>query len=159
MGTAAAAAPVPAGRGPPCLHALPGSLPAPYNLPAPPPPPPLQIWVDCGKIVQDLLKNQQTKIYFGEPVKESYVPNYYSVIKNPMDLGTIKSTCLRRLQAGQEAAGRVHEEAADGSSSSCCISRMCASACFGGVWRPLQLLLEKRTETNAAARRSGAEQH
>ncbi|KAL4421258.1 hypothetical protein ABPG75_010549 [Micractinium tetrahymenae] len=49
-----------------------------------------KIWVDCGKIVQDLLKNQQTKIYFGEPVKESYVPNYYSVIKNPMDLGTIK---------------------------------------------------------------------
>ena len=28
-----------------------------------------QIWVDCGKIMQDLLKNQQTKIYFGEPVK------------------------------------------------------------------------------------------
>ena len=51
----------------------------------------VQIWVDCAKIVQDLLKNQQTKIYFGEPVKESYVPNYYSVIKNPMDLGTIKS--------------------------------------------------------------------
>lgn len=47
--------------------------------------------MDCGKIVQELLKNQQTKIYFGEPVKESYVPNYYGVIKNPMDLGTIKS--------------------------------------------------------------------
>lgn len=56
-----------------------------------------QIWVDCGKIVQDLLKNQQTKIYFGEPVKESYVPNYYSVIKNPMDLGTIKGAPLPPL--------------------------------------------------------------
>lgn len=53
-----------------------------------------QIWVDCGKLVQDLLKNQQTKMYFGEPVRESYVPNYYSVIKNPMDLGTIKSELL-----------------------------------------------------------------
>lgn len=50
-----------------------------------------KIWVDCGKIIQDMLKNQQTKIYFGEPVRESYVPNYYQVIKNPMDLGTIKA--------------------------------------------------------------------
>jgi hypothetical protein len=61
--------------------------------------------VDCGKIVADMLKNQQTKIYFGEPVKESYVPNYYSVIKAPMDLGTIKG---ERWQAG---AGRPWEHA------------------------------------------------
>ena len=50
----------------------------------------LQIWSDCIRIVQDQLKNQTTKLYFGEPVKESYVPNYYTVIKNPMDFGTIK---------------------------------------------------------------------
>lgn len=55
-----------------------------------------KIWVDCGKLVQDLLKNQQTKMYFGEPVRESYVPNYYSVIKNPMDLGTIKTKIEQR---------------------------------------------------------------
>ncbi len=52
------------------------------------------MWVDCGKILQDLLKNQQTKTYFGEPVKESYVQNYYAVIKNPMDLGTVKGEAV-----------------------------------------------------------------
>ena len=74
-------------------------------------PRPLQIWVDCGKIVQDLLKNQQTKMYFGEPVKESYVPSYYSVIKNPMDLGSIKGERMgdllerRWLQGAPPAVG------------------------------------------------------
>ncbi|KAI3423977.1 hypothetical protein D9Q98_009811 [Chlorella vulgaris] len=56
-----------------------------------------KMWVDCGKILQDLLKNQQTKTYFGEPVKESYVHNYYAVIKNPMDLGTVKAKNENRL--------------------------------------------------------------
>jgi hypothetical protein len=109
------------------------------------PPPPLlapQIWVDCGKIVQELLKNQQTKIYFGEPVKESYVPNYYSVIKNPMDLGTIKSAlpCFPALFLGLAAA------------TGCIREAFCASGCLclaahQGKQRPRQ----QRAATRGAA--------
>jgi hypothetical protein len=62
-----------------------------------------------------MLKNQQTKIYFGEPVKESYVPNYYSVIKAPMDLGTIKGEAL----AGR-LSGRPSWEQAGVGSCFCC---------------------------------------
>eukprot|EP00887_Chlorella_sp_A99_P005831 scaffold1.g5831.t1 len=54
------------------------------------------IWQTCLKIIQELLKNSNTKTYFGEPVKVEYVPNYYQIIKNPMDLGTIKSKLERR---------------------------------------------------------------
>lgn len=49
------------------------------------------IMQQCGRLVADLLKNSNTRLYFGEPVKESYVPTYYQIIKHPMDLGTIKN--------------------------------------------------------------------
>lgn len=48
------------------------------------------IWSACLKIMQELLKNGSIKLYFGEPVRRDYAPNYYDVIKKPMDLGTIK---------------------------------------------------------------------
>jgi hypothetical protein len=48
------------------------------------------IWQACLKIMQELLKNTTIKLYFGEPVRRDYAPNYYDVIKSPMDLGTIK---------------------------------------------------------------------
>lgn len=48
------------------------------------------VWTACMKIMQELLKNSTTKLYFGEPVRRDYAPNYYDVIKSPMDLGTIK---------------------------------------------------------------------
>ena len=35
------------------------------------------IWQTCLKMVQELLKNSNTRTYFGEPVKVEYVPTYY----------------------------------------------------------------------------------
>ena len=35
-------------------------------------------------------------IYFNEPVKTSVVPDYYKVIKEPRDLGTIKKQLQRK---------------------------------------------------------------
>ncbi len=37
------------------------------------------------------------QLYFDKPVDKRIVPDYYTIIKNPMDLGTI-STKLRRRQ-------------------------------------------------------------
>lgn len=50
-----------------------------------------KIWGLCTKIMTELLKNSQTKLYFGEPVHRDKFPGYYEVIKEPRDLGTIKS--------------------------------------------------------------------
>lgn len=52
------------------------------------------LWQTCLRIIQELLKNTNIKLYFGEPVRRDYAPNYYDVIKNPMDLGTIKRECV-----------------------------------------------------------------
>ena len=49
-----------------------------------------KIWQNCTRIMADLLKNQNTKAYFGEPVRGDLYPAYYETIKNPRDLGTIK---------------------------------------------------------------------
>lgn len=49
-----------------------------------------KLWQGCTRIVAELLKNQNTKVYFGEPVRADLYPNYYEMIKNPRDLGTIK---------------------------------------------------------------------
>lgn len=54
-----------------------------------------RIWGHCSKIIAALLKNRDTKIYFGEPVRADLFPRYYTVIKDPRDLGTIKSESLR----------------------------------------------------------------
>ena len=43
-------------------------------------------WGEFGDIV----------IYFNEPVKTSVVPDYYKVIKEPRDLGTIKKQLQRK---------------------------------------------------------------
>lgn len=49
-----------------------------------------KMWQNCTRIVADLLKNGNTKLYFGEPVRGDYYPGYYEIIKEPRDLGTIK---------------------------------------------------------------------
>jgi hypothetical protein len=50
-----------------------------------------RIWGNCSKILAALLKNRDTKVYFGEPVRADFFPKYYTIIKDPRDLGTIKS--------------------------------------------------------------------
>lgn len=49
-----------------------------------------KVWQNCTRIVADLLKNQNTKLYFGEPVRGDLYSGYYEIIKDPRDLGTIK---------------------------------------------------------------------
>lgn len=49
-----------------------------------------KIWQNCTRIIADLLKNQSTKLYFGEPVRGDLYAGYYEIIKDPRDLGTIK---------------------------------------------------------------------
>ena len=49
-----------------------------------------KVWQSCTRIVADLLKNNNTKLYFGEPVRGDLYAGYYEIIKDPRDLGTIK---------------------------------------------------------------------
>ena len=49
-----------------------------------------KLWQNCTRIIADLLKNGNTKLYFGEPMRGDYYPQYYDIIKEPRDLGTIK---------------------------------------------------------------------
>lgn len=50
-----------------------------------------RIWGMCTKIMAEMLKNSHTKLYFGEPVHRDKFPGYYETIREPRDLGTIKS--------------------------------------------------------------------
>ena len=54
--------------------------------------PPVSWAEKCGTILQKVLDSlgleQQ---WFDRPVDEYYIPGYYSKIKNPMDLGTMKN--------------------------------------------------------------------
>lgn len=54
------------------------------------------LWAACSKIMVSLLGNQRTRQYFGAPVDATYAPGYYTVIKNPMDLGTAKTKLDQR---------------------------------------------------------------
>jgi hypothetical protein len=49
-----------------------------------------KLWQGCTRIIADLLKNQNTRLYFGEPVRGDLYPGYYEIIKEPRDLGSIK---------------------------------------------------------------------
>lgn len=50
-----------------------------------------KLWQNCTRIIaEDLLKNGNTNLYFGEPMRRDYYPGYYEIIKEPRDLGTIK---------------------------------------------------------------------
>lgn len=49
-----------------------------------------KVWSQCLKIINEILKNNSTRMYFGEPVHRDKYPGYYETIKNPRDLGTIK---------------------------------------------------------------------
>ncbi|KFM27509.1 putative pleiotropic drug resistance protein 2 [Auxenochlorella protothecoides] len=49
------------------------------------------LWAQCAKILAALNGSGRTKQYFGQPVDANYAPGYYAVIKNPMDLGTVKT--------------------------------------------------------------------
>ncbi len=49
-----------------------------------------RVWSGATKILQELLKNQSTRIYFGEPVRRDLFPRYYEVIADPRDLGSAK---------------------------------------------------------------------
>ncbi|KAF8315176.1 Bromodomain-containing protein, partial [Clavulina sp. PMI_390] len=46
----------------------------------------------CGKIITDLYKKQYAAFagFFYDPVDENIAPNYYKVIKKPMDMSTMK---------------------------------------------------------------------
>eukprot|EP00058_Branchiostoma_floridae_P006406 XP_002591894.1 hypothetical protein BRAFLDRAFT_125529 [Branchiostoma floridae] len=47
----------------------------------------------CEDILQKLMRNKSS-IYFRKPVDVEDVPDYYDVIKKPMDLTTIKNKCV-----------------------------------------------------------------
>jgi len=55
-------------------------------------------WKACGKILQKMLKQRHAWV-FSEPVDPVAldIPNYYNVIKNPMDLGTIQKKLDKTL--------------------------------------------------------------
>ena len=92
------------------------------------------IMQQCGRLVADLLKNSNTRLYFGEPVKESYVPTYYQIIKHPMDLGTIKSEQTQNGRAAAEAAARSRKTpAASGSRRRACVRSPAASVATGSA--------------------------
>lgn len=46
----------------------------------------------CSRIANDLYKKQYSHFaqYFYDPVSEEYAPNYYKIIKRPMDLSSLK---------------------------------------------------------------------
>jgi hypothetical protein len=50
-----------------------------------------RIWGMCTKIVAEMMKNTNVRLYFGEPVHRDKFPGYYETIKQPRDLGTIKA--------------------------------------------------------------------
>jgi hypothetical protein len=50
-----------------------------------------RIWGNCMTIIRDLLKNTNTRLYFGEPVHRDKFPGYYETIKEPRDLGTVRT--------------------------------------------------------------------
>jgi hypothetical protein len=50
-----------------------------------------KVWNACSRILAEVLKNRDTKTYFGEPVHRTMYPDYYNIVKEPRDLGTIKS--------------------------------------------------------------------
>ncbi|XP_078679744.1 tyrosine-protein kinase BAZ1B-like isoform X3 [Branchiostoma floridae x Branchiostoma belcheri] len=47
----------------------------------------------CEDILQKLMRNKSS-VYFRKPVDVEDVPDYYEVIKNPMDLTTVKNKCV-----------------------------------------------------------------
>ena len=49
-----------------------------------------RMWGLCTKIIAELVKNTNVRLYFGEPVHRDKFPNYYDIIKQPRDLGTIR---------------------------------------------------------------------
>ncbi|KAG8897981.1 hypothetical protein FRB99_007738 [Tulasnella sp. 403] len=53
----------------------------------------------CGKILQDMYRKQYQSFayFFYDPVDASFVPNYYKVIKKPMDLSTMR----KKLDQGE----------------------------------------------------------
>jgi hypothetical protein len=50
-----------------------------------------RIWAMCTKILTEMMKNTNVRLYFGEPVHRDKFPGYYETIKQPRDLGTIKA--------------------------------------------------------------------
>jgi len=50
-----------------------------------------RIWGMCTKVVTEMMKNTNVRLYFGEPVHRDKFPGYYETIKKPRDLGTIKA--------------------------------------------------------------------
>jgi hypothetical protein len=60
------------------------------------------VWVQKGIRVLDILCKQRFAQWFKEPVKPGpdFVPDYFNIIKNPMDLGTVRE----KLRAGQYAS-------------------------------------------------------
>jgi hypothetical protein len=60
------------------------------------------IWVQKGIRVLDTVGKQRFAGWFKEPVKPTtdYVPDYFNIVKNPMDLGTVRE----KLRAGQYAS-------------------------------------------------------
>jgi histone acetyltransferase len=49
----------------------------------------------CMDGVLALMRQQEESAAFREPVNAEDVPDYYSVVKNPMDLQTMQARCCR----------------------------------------------------------------
>lgn len=55
-----------------------------------------RIWGLCSSIVKEILKNRDVRMFFGEPVHADKFPDYYNIITEPRDLGTILGQIERR---------------------------------------------------------------
>lgn len=57
------------------------------------------------KIVTDLYKKQYASFaqYFYDPVSEEYAPNYYKIIKRPMDMSTLKKNLDQKVYSDANA--------------------------------------------------------
>eukprot|EP01025_Chloroclados_australasicus_P054167 TRINITY_DN6417_c0_g1_i1.p1 TRINITY_DN6417_c0_g1~~TRINITY_DN6417_c0_g1_i1.p1 ORF type:complete len:462 (-),score=48.48 TRINITY_DN6417_c0_g1_i1:149-1534(-) len=54
-------------------------------------------WQKCVKVVKHLMRKEEARIYFNNPVDQKMYPDYVTIIKRPIDLGTINSNLSNKL--------------------------------------------------------------